>query len=302
MHSSSERHGAKCFIESNGKVNCSNIIYEDEKSWKKSRHQVDVLIQVLKNKIIELKGIRRHLKENKPKNITDDDFDLSETISHAISSEESDSGKSSTRFVKPAKRVNGTKSDHPAGKRPHPSKMHSNRHSTTTSENLLEKSESTFNSIASLSSTGMPATTSNAPNIKSVLLNRTETTPYHHNRKMSSNRTDEQSRKNHHTVRPNEVRKTVTRTPKLSSSTTVRPTTKKMPKSTTQLADVSILSTEAIAMTSENDYSTHENTVDEQRLSSASTDGRSTYSGLVVDERSKKTNSIEDKFGTITLK
>lgn len=65
--------GAKCFIELNGRVNCSNIIYEDERSWKKSRNQIDLLIKVLKNKINDLKDIRKHLKENKP--IHAKDFD-----------------------------------------------------------------------------------------------------------------------------------------------------------------------------------------------------------------------------------
>lgn len=62
---------AKCQIQTGGSVNCSNSIYEDEKSWKKSRQQIDLLIQVLKTKIVELKDIRKHLKEHRPKNVTD---------------------------------------------------------------------------------------------------------------------------------------------------------------------------------------------------------------------------------------
>lgn len=69
--------GAKCFIELNGRVNCSNIIYEDERSWKKSRNQIDLLIKVLKNKINDLKDIRKHLKENKPIHAKDFDETLS---------------------------------------------------------------------------------------------------------------------------------------------------------------------------------------------------------------------------------
>lgn len=63
--------GAKCFIEANGKVNCSDIIYDDEKSWKKSRFQIDLLIKVLKNKINDLKEIKKHLRENKPSHLKD---------------------------------------------------------------------------------------------------------------------------------------------------------------------------------------------------------------------------------------
>ncbi|KAJ6634910.1 Extracellular sulfatase SULF-1 like, partial [Pseudolycoriella hygida] len=67
------KFGAKCFIENTGKVNCSNIIYEDEKSWKMSRIQIDLLIKVLKNKITDLKDIKKHLKEHKPVHMKDYD-------------------------------------------------------------------------------------------------------------------------------------------------------------------------------------------------------------------------------------
>ncbi|XP_037039446.1 extracellular sulfatase SULF-1 homolog isoform X2 [Bradysia coprophila] len=67
------KFGAKCFIENNGKVNCSDIIYEDEKSWKLSRVQIDLLIKVLKNKISDLKDIKKHLKEHKPAHMKDYD-------------------------------------------------------------------------------------------------------------------------------------------------------------------------------------------------------------------------------------
>lgn len=68
-----EKIGAKCFVESSGKVNCSEIIYEDERSWRKSRNQIDLLIQVLKSKISDLKGIKKHLKHNKPSGMDEDD-------------------------------------------------------------------------------------------------------------------------------------------------------------------------------------------------------------------------------------
>ncbi|XP_055544974.1 extracellular sulfatase SULF-1 homolog [Wyeomyia smithii] len=65
----------KCFVTAVGKVNCSNTIYEDENSWRRSRNQVDMLIKVLKNKINDLKDIRRHLREHKPFNFRDDGED-----------------------------------------------------------------------------------------------------------------------------------------------------------------------------------------------------------------------------------
>lgn len=67
---------AQCFVETSGQVNCSNIIYEDEKAWKKSRIQVDLLIRVLKNKITNLKEIKKHLKENRPSSLKDYDDEL----------------------------------------------------------------------------------------------------------------------------------------------------------------------------------------------------------------------------------
>lgn len=73
---STDKIGAKCTILNDGKINCSNAIYENEKSWKKSRQQIDLLIQVLKSKINDLKDIRKHLKEHKPKNVTDSDEDI----------------------------------------------------------------------------------------------------------------------------------------------------------------------------------------------------------------------------------
>ncbi|XP_055632222.1 extracellular sulfatase SULF-1 homolog [Toxorhynchites rutilus septentrionalis] len=58
--------GTRCFVTALGKVNCSNIIYDNEVSWKRSRTQVDMLIKVLKNKINDLKDIKKQLKEHKP--------------------------------------------------------------------------------------------------------------------------------------------------------------------------------------------------------------------------------------------
>lgn len=63
----------QCFVEPTGKVNCSTVVYENEQAWKQSRIQIDMLIKVLKNKIANLKDIKKHLKENRPMNMTYDE-------------------------------------------------------------------------------------------------------------------------------------------------------------------------------------------------------------------------------------
>lgn len=73
----------QCFVEPTGKVNCSTIVYENEQAWKQSRVQIDMLIRVLKNKITNLKDIKRHLKEHRPMNMTYDEENY-ENISSSI--------------------------------------------------------------------------------------------------------------------------------------------------------------------------------------------------------------------------
>lgn len=63
--------GARCFIAPAGQVNCSEIVYADEKSWRKSRLQIDQLIQLLKTKIVNLKEMRKHLREHRPSAVDD---------------------------------------------------------------------------------------------------------------------------------------------------------------------------------------------------------------------------------------
>lgn len=88
-HIEHRRDGAKCFLENNGKVNCSNIIYEDENSWRKSRLQIDMMIRVLKNKIVNLKNIKRHLKDHRPHTIGDYEDSGEDDILNATTSEPS---------------------------------------------------------------------------------------------------------------------------------------------------------------------------------------------------------------------
>lgn len=74
---STEHPSEKCFVATGGQVNCSSNVYDDVKSWKRSRHQIDLLIKVLKKKISDLKDIRKHLKEHKPVSIKEDYEDIS---------------------------------------------------------------------------------------------------------------------------------------------------------------------------------------------------------------------------------
>lgn len=76
FRNSTDHASEKCSVATGGHVNCSSSVYEDEKSWKRSRHQIDLLIRVLKKKISDLKDIRKHLKEHKPVSIKEDYEDV----------------------------------------------------------------------------------------------------------------------------------------------------------------------------------------------------------------------------------
>jgi hypothetical protein len=82
----------QCFVESSGKVNCSTIVYENEEAWRQSRIQIDMLIKVLKDKIANLKDIKKHLREHRPTNMTstDEDAYVSSTEDNLESSDELD--------------------------------------------------------------------------------------------------------------------------------------------------------------------------------------------------------------------
>lgn len=110
----------KCFVETTGRVNCSNVIYEDQKAWKKSRVQIDLLIKVLKNKINNLKYIKQHLKENRPPSVKDEEDEFENTSN--ASSMEDIIGSDEIIYEEPVKQ---NKRKH---KRPHNSHRH-NHHS-----------------------------------------------------------------------------------------------------------------------------------------------------------------------------
>lgn len=69
-HLNNTKGPVQCFVEETGKVNCSTIVYENEDAWRQSRTQIDMLIKVLKDKITNLKDIKRHLREHRPANMT----------------------------------------------------------------------------------------------------------------------------------------------------------------------------------------------------------------------------------------
>jgi len=61
----SKSGGHRCFVDATtGKVNCSNVIYDDEKTWRTSRNQIDMLIKLLKDKIGKLKEMKKQLRES----------------------------------------------------------------------------------------------------------------------------------------------------------------------------------------------------------------------------------------------
>ncbi|KAH8418446.1 hypothetical protein KR009_004273 [Drosophila setifemur] len=59
------RAGHRCFVDATtSKVVCSDVIYDDEKTWRTSRTQIDMLIKLLKEKIGKLKEMKKQLREN----------------------------------------------------------------------------------------------------------------------------------------------------------------------------------------------------------------------------------------------
>ncbi|EDV93827.1 extracellular sulfatase SULF-1 homolog [Drosophila grimshawi] len=61
-----QKGGTRCYVEeSTDKVNCSDVIYEDEKTWRTSRNQIDMLIKLLKDKISTLKDMKKQMRESK---------------------------------------------------------------------------------------------------------------------------------------------------------------------------------------------------------------------------------------------
>ncbi|KAF5295052.1 hypothetical protein FQR65_LT10605 [Abscondita terminalis] len=70
-----------CVVLLSGRVNCSNEIYQDRKTWRQSRHYIDNEIQRLRQKLDNLKEIRRHLKYSRP-SISHNDIYINRTMEH----------------------------------------------------------------------------------------------------------------------------------------------------------------------------------------------------------------------------
>lgn len=56
----------ECKVEKNGRVNCSQVIYNDLKAWHTNRLSLEDQIRELRTKLEDLKEIKRHLKTAKP--------------------------------------------------------------------------------------------------------------------------------------------------------------------------------------------------------------------------------------------
>lgn len=181
---STQKFGVNCSIDTGGKVNCSSVIYENEKSWKKSRDQVDLLIQVLKTKIVELKDIRRHLKEHKPKNATDndddggsgsggggDDSDEEDVSENSLSLPSTEDNNESTEkgviVQKQSRRPHHSNNTNHTSKRPH------RVHSTTATTKTTTTTTTLLTTLPTSTSTPKQRTTARTKIYSTVSLNRT---------------------------------------------------------------------------------------------------------------------------------
>jgi extracellular sulfatase Sulf len=55
-----------CVMLSNLSVSCSDEIYQNKQIWREKKDRLDSMIKKLQVKLVELKGIRRHLNEKRP--------------------------------------------------------------------------------------------------------------------------------------------------------------------------------------------------------------------------------------------
>lgn len=199
-----EKIGAKCFVEASGKVNCSHIIYEDERSWRKSRNQIDLLIHVLKGKIAELKGIKKHLKHNKPTGVND---------------EEEDDSSSDENFSK-------EHSHHSTSKRPllhvskKPSKEQDLKSFSTTSASEVFKTRTQINDVIDTEWSSQ-AKTVTTPLIPSAPVNTTRSPLGIPNRTTHRTRGHQNGHRSHHNVTRNSGAGWRRTTPMYSENTTL---------------------------------------------------------------------------------
>lgn len=62
----SNESSLECKVEKSGRVNCSQVIYNDLKAWHTNRLSLEDQIRELRTKLEDLKEIKRHLKTTKP--------------------------------------------------------------------------------------------------------------------------------------------------------------------------------------------------------------------------------------------
>lgn len=62
----SNESSLECKVEKSGRVNCSQVIYNDLKAWHTNRLSLEDQIRELRTKLDDLKEIKRHLKTTKP--------------------------------------------------------------------------------------------------------------------------------------------------------------------------------------------------------------------------------------------
>lgn len=305
-----EKFVAKCFVETGGAVNCSHVIYKDENSWKKSRYQVDLLIKVLKNKIDELKDIRRHLKENKPKNVTDDtDVDIFNSGTGSISVDDASTEKLFVAFEKSKKNYLNVSHNNKnkTNKRPHKLHVSNNLQSTSIvyDKNLQISTELRTTTARSISSGKL--LTSKAPTFRILLRSKglsTKSHNYGHNRthgkatrknynRENLNQTiDTNQQHNHHTHQNqphfHDHRKNATRILHMSSTT---------PKPSARIA--TSRTTPVVSMTSGKPLTVNQRTItvlnETNKIDVISTSESTRIT--ITDDESKKTNTIQDKLG-----
>lgn len=124
----------QCFVEPTGKVNCSTIVYENEQAWKQSRVQIDMLIKVLKSKIINLKDIKKHLKEHRPSNMTYDEENYENSSSSIEDLERSEEVDETTKASPKKKTTRLTALQHSHRHQPGTERKKKQRTSSTTED------------------------------------------------------------------------------------------------------------------------------------------------------------------------
>lgn len=66
LQSLENKNNTLCVISSNQSIICSNEIYHNKHIWRQKKNRLDSMIKKLQNKLVELKGIRRHLNMKRP--------------------------------------------------------------------------------------------------------------------------------------------------------------------------------------------------------------------------------------------